>query len=62
MTKTLHFDDINLGNMYALGVDFKLSGVSTEAYIKSVDVFVPEEYRVPFVDNKKTPPTAEERR
>lgn len=63
VTETVHFDDINLGNMFVLGTDFRISGVSTEAYIKSVDVTVPEEMRgVSPVVRKTTPPTAEERR
>ncbi len=62
VTTTVHFDDINLGNMFALGIDFRISGVSTEAYIKSVDVEVPEENKKPAVNKLTTPPTADERR
>ena len=63
VTKTIHFDDINLDNMFVLGTDFRVSGVSTEAYIKSIDVKVPDEMvgATPIV-KKTTPPTAEERR
>ncbi len=63
VTKTIHFDDINLGNMFVLGTDFRVSGVSTEAYIKSIDVKVPDEMvgATPIV-KKTTPPTDEERR
>ena len=49
--------------MFVLGTDFRVSGVSTEAYIKSIDVKVPDEMvgATPIV-KKTTPPTDEERR
>lgn len=42
LTKTLHFDDINLGNMDLYGTDFRICAVGSEATILSVDVSVPQ--------------------
>ena len=38
--ETISIRDINLGNMLPLGTDFKVSGVSVPAYIKTIDVKV----------------------
>lgn len=41
-SKTLHFDDICLGNMDILGTDFRISGTGVDSVIYSVDVAIPQ--------------------
>ncbi len=41
-TATIEIEDMNLGNMYDLGTDFKIHGTNSDVFIKSVDVEVVE--------------------